>query len=212
MMIDAAIIDYKLGNLHSVYSACKYIGINAKITHNKEEILSAKSVILPGVGAFGEAMNNLRLLDLVEVIKKTIDMGKPFFGICLGLQLLFDESEEFGSNGGLGIINGKVKKFQPIKKEGINYPVPQVGWNRIYSDKSWNNSLLQNNYNNDYMYFVHSFYVDPSNKNLIESKSIYGDQEYCSAISFNNIFASQFHPEKSGETGLNLYKQFKLLL
>ena len=208
-MNDVAIIDYKLGNLHSVYSACKFVGLNAKITNHRDEILNSKSVILPGVGAFGEAIKNINSLNLLETIKEFVDTGKPFFGICLGLQLLFEESEEFGNSKGLGIINGKVKKFPSMKQLNQKFPIPQIGWNTIYHDRSWDNTPLSNIKKNDYVYFVHSYYVEPEDKNCIISKSKYGSTEYCSAVLHNNIFASQFHPEKSGEVGLNVYRHFK---
>tara|TARA_B100001059_G_C17835455_1_gene587761 strand:- start:2186 stop:2821 length:636 start_codon:yes stop_codon:yes gene_type:complete len=211
-MTDVAIIDYKLGNLYSVYSACKYVGINAKITSDRNEILNAKSAILPGVGAFGEAVENMVSLNLFETTKEFIDTKRPFLGICLGLQLLFDESEEFGLNKGLGIVGGKVKKFDFENNKNDKFPVPQIGWNTIYHERSWEDTLLSDLQKNDYMYFVHSFYVVPDDKNCILTKSKYGNKEYCSSILIDNIFASQFHPEKSGEKGLNVYRKFKSLL
>ena len=208
---DVAIIDFNLGNLHSVDSACKFVGLNSKITNDKYEIMDAKSAILPGVGAFGEAMDNLKSLNLDKVIFDFVSTGRPFLGICLGLQLLFDESDEFGTYKGLGIIKGKVKKFDFFKDKNNKYSVPQIGWNAIKKNKSWESSLLEFNNENDQMYFVHSYYVVPDDNKYVLSSSKYGNTTYCSSISTDNIFACQFHPEKSGKKGLNIYKKLKLI-
>ena len=209
MSLDVAIIDYNLGNLHSVYSACNYVGMKAKITSNKNEILNARSAILPGVGAFGEGMANLKSLELDQVILNFINTGKPFLGICLGLQLLFQESNEFGQFSGLGVIKGKVTKFNFYQDENKKYSVPQIGWNAIKKNKDWSGSLLDLNNENDQMYFVHSYYVIPEDNDCILSTSKYGNTVYCSSISKDNIFAAQFHPEKSGKKGLSIYKKLK---
>jgi len=208
--MDVAIIDYKMSNLFSVQAACQKVGLSSLITSNKNEILNAKIAILPGVGSFGEAMKHLRESKLDKTIQEFIDTGKPFVGICLGLQLLFDSSEEFGDYNGLGIIKGVVKKFK-FQSHGLTkFPVPQIGWNMIKKVKnSWNESLLSDNANGDFMYFVHSYFVEPQNKNIILSTTTYGDTEYCSSIHQSNIFACQFHPEKSGEIGINIYKKLK---
>ena len=131
-------------------------------------------------------------------------------GICLGLQLLFESSEEFGHHKSLGLIRGIVKKFQFNANVSTKYPVPQIGWNKIRQNSTaWDQTLLCKNHNNDFMYFVHSYYVEPEDENFVLSKTTYGDKEYCSSIQFNNIFASQFHPEKSGKLGLTIYKTLK---
>ena len=208
--MDVAIIDYKMSNLFSVQAACEKVGLSSTITSEKNEILDAKVAILPGVGAFGEAMKYLSDLNLDDTIFQFVDSGKPFVGICLGLQLLFDCSEEFGNYSGLGLIKGKVKKFKFHSLNSTKYPVPQIGWNKISRNgSSWDKTLLCNNANGDFMYFVHSFYVEPEDEQVILSTTTYGDQEYCSAIQYNNIFATQFHPEKSGEIGINIYKNLK---
>jgi len=208
--MDVAIIDYKMSNLFSVQSACEKVGLSSTITSDKNEILDAKVAILPGVGAFGEAMKYLKESKLDEVIHEFVDTGKPFVGICLGLQLLFDSSEEFGDYRGLGLIKGKVKKLKYYSDNTIKYTVPQIGWNTIkQTNDLWDGSLLCNNTNGDFMYFVHSYYVEPEKKNIILSSTIYGNTEYCSSIQQNNIFACQFHPEKSGKIGLNVYKNLK---
>jgi len=211
--MDVAIIDYKMSNLHSVQAACRKVGLPSIITSDTSQILDAKIAILPGVGAFGEAMNHLAELKLDDCIYRFIESGKPFIGICLGLQLLFDNSEEFGNHSGLGLIKGEVKQFQFSIDEDTKYPVPQIGWNKIRCNgAAWNKTLLFENRDEDFMYFVHSYYVVPEDKQLTLSTTTYGKQKYCSAIRYKNIFASQFHPEKSGETGLKLYKQLKINL
>ena len=208
--MDVAIIDYKMSNLFSVQAACENVGLSSTITSDKNEILDAKVAILPGVGAFGEAMKYLRESKLDKTIHEYVKTGKPFVGICLGLQLLFDSSEEFGNNSGLGLIKGVVKKFKYPSHNSTKYPVPQIGWNTIkQTNNSWDDSLLRNNTNGDFMYFVHSYYVEPQKKSIILSSTTYGNTEYCSSIHFNNIFACQFHPEKSGEIGINIYKNLK---
>ena len=206
MKLDVAIIDYKMSNLHSVLSACKKVGLNSKITNNKKEILDAKSAILPGVGAFREAMSSLKKMNLDKCILDFINKGKPFIGICLGMQLLFERSCEFGHCDGLGIIKGEVKKFDFTKNQFSRFPVPHIGWNRI---KKTNNklslSLLSDNADKDFMYFVHSYYVVPSEESVILTKTKYGEYNFCSSLQKKNVFAVQFHPEKSGQQGLLIY-------
>ena len=208
--MDVAIIDYKMSNLFSVQAACENVGLSSTITSDKNEILDAKVAILPGVGAFGEAMKYLSDLKLDDTIFQFVDSGKPFIGICLGLQLLFESSQEFGDYSGLGLIEGKVKKFEFYSDNSTKYPVPQISWNKINkTNGSWDDSLFHNNTNGDFMYFVHSYFVEPENDNIMLSKTTYGNTEYCSSIQQNNIFACQFHPEKSGEIGINIYKNIK---
>jgi len=205
--MDVAIIDYKMSNLFSVQAACNKVGLSSIITSDADQIKNAKVAILPGVGAFGKAMKYLVDTKVDQAIIKFVDSGKPFVGICLGLQLLFESSEEFGSFKGLGLIKGRVKKFQLHSDELMKYPVPQIGWNKIYNnDVSWENTLLCENKINDFMYFVHSYYVVPDQESIILSKTTYGKYEYCSSIQQKNIFACQFHPEKSGVIGLSIYK------
>ena len=208
--MDVAIIDYKMSNLFSVQAACEKVGLNSIITSDHNQILDAKVCILPGVGAFEEAMKYLRSSKLDRTIYDFINTGKPFLGICLGLQLLFESSEEFGNSGGLGLIKGTVKKFKPYSNNLTKYPVPQIGWNKINKvTPLWGKSLLRENICGDFMYFVHSYFVEPEVKSLVVSSTTYGNIEYCSSIQKNNIFACQFHPEKSGEKGLNLYRNLK---
>ena len=208
--MEVAIIDYSMSNLHSVQAACEKEGLSSVITADPGQIMEAETAILPGVGAFGKAMSHLIEKKLDRCIYDFIDSGKPFIGICLGLQLLFDSSEEFGNHKGLGIIKGSVKKIDMADSHLTKYPVPQIGWNRIRQAQiKWENTLLNKNLDNDFVYFVHSYYVQPYDENIILSKTTYGDLEYCSSIQHRNIFACQFHPEKSGEVGLNVYKTLK---
>jgi len=211
MKYKVAIIDFELSNLFSVQHACNYVGLNAIITSQKEEILKKDALILPGVGSFGDAMENLIRLDLVDTIKSFIATGKQFLGICLGFQLLFTESEEFGTFQGLNLIDGIVRKFPNINSNGELIRVPQIGWNYIVDSSNgdkWEKSLLKNIKNNAYMYFVHSFYAMPANEKMILTKTNYKGIEYCSSVCFDNVFASQFHPEKSGVEGIKIYQEF----
>ncbi|MEQ7800908.1 imidazole glycerol phosphate synthase subunit HisH [Pedobacter sp. ASV1-7] len=211
MQKKVVIIDYNLGNLFSVKQACDTIGINSKISSNKADIEDADGLILPGVGAFIEAMQNLNNLGLIDSIKNNVKNGKPIFGVCLGLQLLFSRSEEFGSGDGLDLISGTIKKF-PAIVEDKKIRVPQIAWNKIYSYKQdWKNSPLYNISENEFMYFVHSYYVDPTEESCILTKTNYSGLDYCSGILKENIFATQFHPEKSAEKGISIYKNWATL-
>ena len=211
--MEVAIIDYKMGNLHSVKAACDKVGLASTISSDPDEINDCIAAILPGVGSFAQAMKNINELKLDNCIYRFVETGKILFGICLGMQLLFDISNEFGSNNGLGIIKGRSDKFNFSSKNAKIYPIPQIGWNRIYENNIfWKDTILNNNKNGDFMYFLHSNYVLPLNKNIILSKTIYGRHEFCSSIKINNIFATQFHPEKSGMTGINIYQNLKVLI
>ena len=211
--MEVAIIDYKMGNLHSVKAACDKVGLASTISSDPDEINDCIAAILPGVGSFPQAMKNINDLKLDNCIYRFVEKGKILFGICLGMQLLFDISNEFGSNNGLGIIKGRAEKFNFSSKNSKIYPIPQIGWNRIYEKKIfWKDTILNNNKNGDFMYFLHSNFVLPMAEEIILSKTIYGYHEFCSSIKINNIFATQFHPEKSGESGINLYRNLKVLI
>lgn len=201
------IIDYKLGNLFSVQQACLNIGLDVKISSKKEDIISADALILPGVGAFADAMDNLTKSDLVSPIKDFIASGKPFMGICLGLQLLFSESEEFGASKGLGIIPGTVKKFKVLDGAERKIRVPHIGWNSLIKaeENTWSSSPLSGIRDGEYMYFVHSYFVSPESNDIVVSRTVYEGVDYCSSIQKKNIFAAQFHPEKSAFQGLKIY-------
>ena len=210
-MKNVIIIDYQLGNLYSVKQACDTVGINAKISCEKDDILNADALILPGVGAFNEAMNNLKKLNLDLSIIQKVKSGVPIFGICLGLQLLFTESEEFGAGKGLDLISGVIKRF-PELYQNRKIRVPQIAWNTIYNhDQDWGKTALKEIRNNEFMYFIHSYYVEPQDKNNILTQTNYDGVEFCSSVNYQNIFATQFHPEKSSDKGISIYKNWALI-
>lgn len=200
-----AIIDYGLCNLFSVIHACNHVGLDTVVTDDYDAIMTADAAILPGVGAFGEAMAHIHKKSLSVAISDFIASGKPFLGVCLGLHLLFDNSEEFGNHKGLGIIPGIVKKLPAHSGK-----VPQINWNTIEISESHKSCrLVMNLKDNEFMYFVHSFYVEPNDPNDILTYTTYGNFKYCSSIRRGNVMACQFHPEKSGEEGLKIYRNFK---
>ncbi|WP_396217721.1 imidazole glycerol phosphate synthase subunit HisH [Flavobacterium sp.] len=210
-MKKVVIIDYQLGNLFSVKQACDTVGINAEISSNREDILNADALILPGVGAFIEAMNNLKKFSLDTAIQNKVNGGTPIFGICLGQQLLFTESEEFGAGKGLDLISGIIKRF-PETFEERKVKVPHIAWNTIFKlNQEWDNTALKDLNNNDFMYFIHSYYVKPKYDDCILTLTNYDGIEFCSAILRNNIFATQFHPEKSADKGISIYKNWALI-
>lgn len=196
-----AIIDYGMGNLRSVQKGFEKVGIKAEITREVEKIRKAWGVVLPGVGAFGKCMENLTKYGLVEVIKEVVEEDRPFLGICLGLQLLFEESEEFGPVKGLGILRGKVVRFS----ESLGLKIPQMGWNTI--EKVKDSSLMEGLSSGDFVYFVHSYYAVPASSEHIATKTTYG-VEFASSVQRGNLFACQFHPEKSGKVGLKILENF----
>jgi len=203
-----AIIDFKMGNLFSVSHACEHVGLFPVITSDRKLIMECAAAILPGVGAFGEAMNNLEKLNLVETIKDFIASDRPFLGICLGLQLLFSRSEEFGEHKGLDIIKGAVKRFPEKDENNKLVKVPQIGWNRINIKKA-NTALMNGIDNEEYMYFVHSYYVLPDNAETTLTVTNYAGLDYCSGVHDGNVTAFQFHPEKSARKGLRIYYNYK---
>ena len=207
---NVAIVDYDAGNLFSVEHACKSVGVAPLIINQPEDIRQADALILPGVGAFGDAMNNLRKLNLVQPLKEFVASGKPFMGICLGMQLLFSRSEEFGEQEGLNLIDGDVVKFPTVNEYGQRNKVPQIGWNQItFPSKvwaSWRDTPLEHIANGEFMYFIHSFYAKPRNSEYVLAVTEYGGLNYCSAVIKENIFATQFHPEKSAAEGIKIYQ------
>lgn len=201
-----AIVDYALGNLFSIKHACEWVGLDSIITSDKEEILDADGVLLPGMGAFGDAMQTLHRLDLVTVLRDVAASGRPLIGICLGIQLLLSESFEFGHHKGLGIIEGSVVPLNHPHEGNRQLKVPQIGWNQIVSVRPWDETLLKSILDREYMYFVHSFVPQPNDPEVVLSKTTYGGIEFCSSLHRGNIFACLFHPERSGEMGLKIYE------
>ena len=196
-----AIIDYGMGNLRSVQKGFERVGFAAVVTRDAGEIQSARGVVLPGVGAFSACMENLERFGLVAPIRETVQRQKPFLGICLGFQLLFSESEEFGKQKGLDLFRGKVVGFHP----GENLKVPHMGWNQI--EKTKDSPFLDGLSSGDSVYFVHSFYVVPDDSSLIATTTDYGNS-FVSSIATDHLFACQFHPEKSQELGLRILANF----
>lgn len=197
-----AIIDYGMGNLRSVQKAFERVGHEAVVTSDARRVLAAKAVVLPGVGAFSDCMRNLQEYGLVEAVYKSIESGRPFLGICLGLQLLFTESEEFGLHKGLDIIKGRVVRFPHLIPK---LKVPHMGWNTIKIGRK--PPILEDIKDGTFVYFVHSYYVVPAEEGVIATATEYG-VSFASMIWKDNIYATQFHPEKSQEVGLRILKRF----
>lgn len=195
-----AIVDYGMGNLRSVEKGFLKVGIDVVVTNKPEIIEKADGIVLPGVGAFKDCMRELSNLRLTDAIVNAIRNGKPYLGICLGLQVLFSESEEFGKCRGLDIFKGKVVRFLDS-----NLKIPHMGWNEIKIKK--NNPLLDGILDKSYLYFVHSFYVMPEDNSIVSTTTDYG-VDFTSMICKDNVFATQFHPEKSQRVGLTILKNF----
>ena len=196
-----AIIDYGAGNLQSVRNALDFIGCPGTITSDPAEILSSDGIILPGVGAFGSAMAEMEGRGLTETVKSAAKSGKPFIGICAGMQLLFEESEESPGVPGLGVLRGKVLLFPADK--GLK--IPHMGWNSIRTKKE--SRLLGKLSGSPYMYFVHSYYVKADDEGIVSALSDYGTT-FDAAVEQNNLFGCQFHPEKSGNEGISILRRF----
>jgi imidazole glycerol-phosphate synthase subunit HisH len=206
-----AIVDYGIGNLFSVLKACEHVGMNVQISSDADIISQADGLILPGVGAFKTAMSNMKSLKLDIQIERFSKTGKPVMGVCLGMQLLMSESEEFGLTKGLNIIEGACKKF-PESFNDLKLRIPHIGWSGIYppgTEETFDNLLLNEIKNGELMYFVHSYYVIPDKKENILTTTDYQGFKYCSGIKKDNIFAFQFHPEKSAHKGMMIYENFK---
>lgn len=201
-----AVVDYGMGNLRSVQKALERVGYTVLVTSSPQQILNAHSIVLPGVGAFKDCIHNLEKLNLIEPILKSVKKGKPFLGICLGLQILFTESEEFGKTPGLDLVKGKVVRFpKECKPASIRLKVPHMGWNSLFIRK--NLPLFSGIGDGSFFYFVHSYYVVPEDREVIATTTSYGI-DFTSSIQKENIFACQFHPEKSQRVGLQLLSNF----
>ncbi|WP_026803572.1 imidazole glycerol phosphate synthase subunit HisH [Aliarcobacter lanthieri] len=202
-----AIIDYEIGNVKSIINAFIKIGIEPILTNDREAILSSDGLILPGVGAFAHGMGNLKKYGLEKIIYEFVNTQKPFMGICLGMQMLMDESEEFGVTKGLGLIEGKVIKL-PVQNPSYE-KLPHVSWNEISTKNiNWKNTILDDIEEYADMYFVHSYITSPKNDGNILATTEYSDYKFCSSIKKDNIYGCQFHPEKSGEKGLKIMQKF----
>ena len=199
-----AIIDYGMGNLRSVQKAFEKVGHPAVVTNDPAVVAKADKIVLPGVGAFEDAIAELRNRNLVRPVLAAIDSGKPFLGICLGLQMLFDVSYENGRHEGLGVLRGEVVRFDLPQ----GYSVPHMGWNQV--DFARRPPVLEGMDPGTYFYFVHSYYVVPEDADVVATTTDYGSP-FCSMIWRDNVFASQFHPEKSQSAGLKFFRNFATL-
>lgn len=197
------VVDYGMGNLRSVHKALEKIGLNVKVSSQAKEIATAAGLVVPGVGAFGDCIKNLKKLDLLNTIAEFTKSGKPYLGICLGMHILFETSAEAPDIKGLGIFKGTVKKFPATVK------IPHMGWNqiKINDQNPGSKNLLKNIPDNSYVYFVHSYYPEPEKVDIIAAETDY-DISFASLVSKDNVWAAQFHPEKSQQLGLQILKNF----
>lgn len=201
------IIDYEMGNLRSVEKAFEKLGFAARVSADPQDIVSADKVVLPGVGAFRDCIGNLRQGGFVEPLLEHVAAGKPLLGICVGMQMLFDESEEFGRHRGLGLIPGKVVRFPSgMIENGEQLKVPHMGWNNI--NIKLDSPIFSGIEDGSYVYFVHSYYCAAENPADVAASCTYGEVEFCASAWHGNIMATQFHPEKSQEIGLKIFKNF----
>lgn len=200
-----AIVNYEMGNLKSVKKALEFVGAKVEVTSRIDKIKESRAIILPGVGAFKEAMKNLNNLKIIPTLKEEIKKGKPILGICLGLQLLFTESEEGGLYKGLDVINGRIRGFKNSYR--CHFKIPHMGWNTIKIKNRKMPDILENIPDNSYFYFVHSYYGKTDNKEIVIATTDYG-VKFLSVIGINNVYGVQFHPEKSGESGLKILDNF----
>ena len=211
---NVTVIDYGVGNLLSVQRGFEHCGATVTITADPNEILASNKVVLPGVGAFGNAMQALKMLGLVTVLREIAQRQTPLLGICLGMQLLMDESEEFGITAGLGLISGRVIPVPTETISGEMQKIPHIGWSALHPSSvlgAWNGTILQDIRSGEAVYFVHSFMAVPDVSEHCIADCIYGGHQVPAVIGRNNIVGCQFHPEKSGEVGLKLLRSFLFL-
>lgn len=201
------IIDYEMGNLRSVEKAFEKLGFDARVSNNPDDLLTTDKVVLPGVGAFKDCITNLRDGGFVEPLLQHVEAGKPLLGICVGMQMLFDESEEFGRHKGLGLIPGKVTRFPAgMEERGERLKVPHMGWNTIQIQRPA--PFFKDTAEGSYFYFVHSYYCAADNPDDVAASCRYGDIVFTAAIWRDNLMATQFHPEKSQDVGLKIFENF----
>ena len=206
-----AVIDYGVGNLFSLLSSLNYVGLDTKLTNDIEEIKNAKGIILPGVGAFRDAIGNLEKYGLKEILINEAKNGKPFLGICLGMQMLFEKSYEYGEYEGLGLIDGTVEEIKKYIPGNSDLKIPHMGWNSlIINERFKDDKILKDVDNNEYVYYVHSYFAKTDTKNIV-AYSEYGTK-IPGIVKNENVYGMQFHPEKSGDTGLKLLKNWGELI
>ncbi len=205
-----AVVDYGMGNLFSVARACETVGLAPLVTDDPAAVEAADGIVLPGVGAFGEAMTSLIRLGLASVLQRAVRAGRPLLGICLGMQLLAREGEEFGRYAGLGLVPGHVRKLAPRERVKL----PHIGWTAIEpvlegpGGTAWRGTLLEDVAPGAPMYFVHSFVFEPDSASVVRAVARYGDTPFCAALESGPVTGCQFHPERSGVTGLSVYRSF----
>lgn len=208
----ATIVDFGGGNLYNVRRACLQASIDATITTSPDEALRADAIILPGIGAMGEAMKTLQSTGMDVALREIAARGTPIFGVCLGMQILMGEGTEFAPHAGLGLLPGKVVGFPREDATGAKLRVPHIGWNSLEraggAGMQWSDTPLAATSAGEHFYFVHSYYVMPQDSSVVVARTTYGGIEFPSAIAQGNIFACQFHPERSGPAGLEIYRQF----
>lgn len=202
-MVKLRIIDYGVGNIYSALKAFKLYAEDTELTEDKDDLLNADAVVLPGVGAFAAGMGGLEERNLIETVQEIHAKGTPMLGICLGAQLLMGKSFEFGQHEGLGIVPGEVKHFPEFGKR-----IPHIGWNEIEEDQSWNGTIFEGIGENPEMYFVHSFYMNPNERSHSLATTTYGGFNFTSVIKEGNTYGCQFHPEKSSKVGLKIIENF----
>ncbi|MBV5326553.1 MAG: imidazole glycerol phosphate synthase subunit HisH [Chlorobium sp.] len=195
------IADYGAGNLRSVQKAFDYLGVNSVVSSDPGKLIGCKKVLLPGVGAFGQAIDSLNRSGFTDAVREHVDKGGHLLGICLGMQLLLSESEEMGSHSGMNLVPGKVRHFRSATDK-----IPQIGWNSIQMQKE--SLLFRGMPDGSFFYFVHSYYCEPEDNDAVAAVTWFAGNNFCSAIEKNGIFAVQFHPEKSSEAGLQVLKNF----
>jgi imidazole glycerol-phosphate synthase subunit HisH len=214
METDIAVVGTGTANLYSVLGACLAYGKTAQVANDRNSIIGAKAVILPGVGSYPVAMQNLRHLGLDDALKEFVELKRPLMGICLGMQVLFEDSDEFQLTDGLGIIPGHVRKLPPYSGDRIRKNHANIGWAPVKHNQSirprcdWSSQPTSHFKDGECMYFMHSYHVLPKDPEIIDTRSTYGSEEICSSVVFENIFACQFHPEKSGASGLKVFMNF----
>ncbi|WP_432240586.1 imidazole glycerol phosphate synthase subunit HisH [Herbaspirillum robiniae] len=212
MAAKITIADYGVGNLLNVVRAFEHCGADVRVTEDPADVAVAERLIVPGVGAFADSINELRQRGFADAVLRYAESGKPMFGICVGMQMLFDASEEFGEHSGLGIFPGRVVAVPSTTVEGLPQRIPHIGWSHLVSPEhghDWQGTLLQSfESNRPAVYFVHSFAAQPLNESDRLADCLYGGRRICAAVRRNNIVATQFHPERSGEIGLTMIRNF----
>lgn len=200
-----AIVDYGVGNLFSLKSSFNYLGADVTVTSDHQVIEKSEKIVLPGVGAFADASEKLNSSGLADVVRRQASKSKPLLGICLGMQLLFERSYEFGEHNGLGLIKGNIKPIKAVINE--NFKVPHIGWNSlIFTEKAKTNKLFKYIKQNDFVYFVHSYFASDCDQSILATVEY--STNLTAAVARDNIYGTQFHPEKSGEVGINILKAF----